>query len=524
MLFNSPIFIFVFLPIVIFTFYFVGSRGYYRAAIDWLALASLFFYGWWNPAYVVLLLVSIIYNYVFGLWIIKAGIKQDDVRQKRLLIVVVAANLLLLGYYKYANFFLSNLNSLTGSHLSLVKIVLPLGISFFTFTQIAFLVDCYQGKVKEYNFIHYTLFVTYFPHLIAGPILHHKEMMPQFGNNNIFHFSLQLFVMGLSIFFMGLFKKVIIADTMATYATPVFNVANSGSTAITFFSAWGGAIAYAFQLYYDFSGYSDMAIGISLFFGIRLPLNFYSPYKATSIIDFWKRWHMTLSRFLRDYLYIPLGGNRKGKVRRYINIAVTMLLGGLWHGAAWTFVIWGGLHACYLMINHAWISLRGTTREYPDSRSWIGNWIARILTFMAVTVAWVFFRAESIDAALRVLRGMTGLNGFILPSPLLPILNYLGSFGAYLEDQGLKFRLDPVFDQWGYPLLLVLLVFTWLAPNTQQFMARYKTTVSAFEGDPPRASWLQWRLTPSSAVFCALLTFLAVLGLNEVSEFLYFQF
>ena len=524
MLFNSPIFIFVFLPIVIFTFYFVGRRGYHRAAIAWLVLSSLFFYGWWNPAYIMLLLVSIICNYSFGLWIIKAGVKQEVIRQKRLLIVAVAANLLLLGYYKYANFFLSSVNSLTGSHLSLGEIILPLGISFFTFTQIAFLVDAYQDKVKKHNLLNYVLFVTYFPHLIAGPILHHKEMMPQFENKQILDFRLQLFVVGLSIFFIGLFKKVIIADTIAAYATPVFNAASSGSTSITFFSAWGGALAYAFQLYYDFSGYSDMAIGISLFFGIRLPLNFYSPYKATNIIDFWRRWHMTLSRFLRDYLYFALGGNRKGKARRYINLMVTMLLGGLWHGAGWPYVIWGGLHACYLMINHAWRSLCGTTRLNQDSMSWIGRWFARVLTFLAVTVAWVFFRAESIDAALKVLRGMTGLNGFILPSPLLPILNHVGSLGTYLDDQGLKFIRDPVFDQWGYPLLLILLAFTWFAPNTQQFTARYKPTVSDFEGDSLRSSWLQWGLTRYSAAFCALLTFLAILGLNEVSEFLYFQF
>lgn len=524
MLFNSPIFIFVFLPIVILTFYFIGNRGYHQAAIAWLVLSSLFFYGWWNPAYVMLLLVSIIYNYALGLWIIKAGIKQDEVRQKRLLIMAVAANLLLLGYYKYAKFFLSSVNSLAGMHLSLGEIILPLGISFFTFTQIAFLVDAYYGKVQDYNFISYMLFVTYFPHLIAGPILHHKEMIPQFRNKHILNFRLQLFVMGLSVFFIGLFKKVVIANTLATYATPVFNVANSGLTAITFFSAWGGAVAYAFQIYYDFSGYCDMAIGISLFFGIRLPLNFYSPYKATNIIDFWRRWHMTLSRFLRDYLYIPLGGNRKGKARRYINLVVTMLLGGLWHGAAWTFIIWGGLHAFYLLINHAWLSLRGAIGMNPDSSSWIGCWIARIVTFMAVTVAWVFFRAENIDAAVKILRGMTGLNGFILPTKLLPILNYIGSFGAYLEDYGVKFIYDPVFDLRGYPLLLVLLVFTWFAPNTQQFMGRYKTTVNVSEGASICSPWLQWRPSRCSAVFTALLTCLALLGLNEVSEFLYFQF
>ena len=524
MLFNSPIFIFAFLPIVVIVFFLAGKFGNHRLAIVWLTLASLFFYGWWNPLYVALLLASISCNYAFGLWIAKAGAEQDTIRQRRLLIVAIAANLLLLGYYKYANFFLGSVNSLTDSHLPLDQIILPLGISFFTFTQIAFLVDTYQGKVKEHNFIHYTLFVTYFPHLIAGPVLHHKEMMPQFGNKQIFNFRLQLFVVGLSIFFMGLFKKVMIADTIAAYSTPVFNAANAESVAITFFAAWGGALAYAFQLYYDFSGYSDMAIGISLLFGIRLPLNFYSPYKATNIIDFWRRWHMTLSRFLRDYLYIPLGGNQKGKVRRHINLLITMLLGGLWHGAGWTFVIWGGLHGCYLVINHAWRALHGTTRVTPAYRSGLGRWIARILTLVSVTVAWVFFRAENLDAALQILRGMTGVNGFILPSPLLPLLNHMGFLGSYLEDQGLKFTMDPVFDQWGYPLLLVLLAFTWFAPNTQQFMARYKPALSAFEGDSLRSPWLQWRLTRYSAAFCALLTFLAVLGLNQVSEFLYFQF
>lgn len=524
MLFNSPGFIFIFLPIVVLGFAFIGSRGYHQSAILFLVVSSLFFYGWWNPPYVALLFVSIICNYTFGLLISASSIKQDFPHSKRLLIVAVGVNLLLLGYFKYAVFFLSNMNSLIGSQLSVTHIVLPLGISFFTFTQIAYLVDVYQGKVKEYNFIHYTLFVTYFPHLIAGPVLHHKEMMPQFGNKNIFNFRLPLFIVGVTVFFIGLFKKVIIADTLASYATPVFTTAHSGLIPITFFSAWGGAIAYALQLYYDFSGYSDMAIGISLFFGIRLPLNFHSPYKAINIIDFWRRWHITLSRFLRDYIYIALGGNRKGKARRYINIMTTMLLGGLWHGAGWTFVIWGGMHGCYLLLNHAWRSLRGAAKNDSDSGAWLGRWASRILTFVAVTVAWVFFRAENIDAALPILKGMIGLNGFILPSKMLSILKYLGYSGGYLETQGFKFILDPVFDQWGYPLLLILLVFTWFAPNTQQFMARYKPALSVFEGDFFRSRWVQWRLGRYSAVFSALVTFLAVLGLSQISEFLYFQF
>lgn len=524
MLFNSPLFIFVFLPVVIAGFFLIGRRGHHGAAIAWLVLSSLFFYGWWNPVYVVLLLISIVFNYAMGLSIIKAGANQDAARKKLVLAAAVFVNLLLLGYFKYANFFLDTVNNLSGAHIFLGKVVLPLGISFFTFTQIAFLVDSYRGKVKEINFNHYMLFVTYFPHLIAGPILHHKEMMPQFGNKRILDFRMHNFAMGLSVFFIGLFKKVIIADTVAAYVAPVFTAARSGQEVITFFSAWGGALAYTLQLYYDFSGYSDMAIGISLFFGIRLPLNFYSPYKATSIIDFWRRWHMTLSRFLRDYLYIPLGGNRKGKARRYVNLFVTMLLGGLWHGAGWTFVIWGGLHGCYLVVNHAWRSLCGAlgAGRVPDSL--VGRWTARVVTFTAVIVAWVFFRADNAGAALEIIKGMAGTNGFILPGLMLPILNHLGFSSSYLLGHGVAFTIDPLFDQWGYPLLFILLMFTWYAPNTRQFMSRYKTTVNAFEESFSRPGRLQWRLTPHAAAFCALLTFLAILGLNQISEFLYFQF
>jgi D-alanyl-lipoteichoic acid acyltransferase DltB (MBOAT superfamily) len=263
-----------------------------------------------------------------------------------LLASAIAVNLILLGYFKYANFFADNLNHFAGTALPIGQVILPLGISFFTFTQIAFLVDTYQGKVKEFNFVHYTLFVTYFPHLIAGPVLHHKEMMPQFAKRNVCHLNWDNVAVGLSIFVLGLAKKVLIADSLAEFATPIFSAVAAGGQPMLF-EAWIGALAYTLQLYFDFSAYSDMAIGISLMFNVRLPMNFNSPYKATSIIDFWRRWHMTLSRFLRDYLYIPLGGSRNGKAQRYLNLMITMLLGGLWHGAGWTFVIWGGLHGFY---------------------------------------------------------------------------------------------------------------------------------------------------------------------------------
>lgn len=310
--------------------------------------------------------------------------------KKSLLGAAITANLLLLAYYKYANFFVSSLSSAAGWESINLDIILPIGISFFTFTQVAFLVDTYQGKVKEYNFAHYLLFVTYFPHLIAGPVLHHKEMMPQFADKKTYLPSADNFAIGLSIFVIGLSKKVLIADNIAPLANPVFEI-NAHPALV---ESWFGALAYAMQLYFDFSGYSDMAIGLSRLFGVRLPLNFNSPYKAENIIDFWRRWHMTLSRFLRDYLYIPLGGNRNGSFARFRNLFITMLLGGLWHGAGWTFVIWGGLHGIYLGINHGWHFLQEKL-GLSASQSLRSKIVARSITFLAVLVAWVFFRAPS---------------------------------------------------------------------------------------------------------------------------------
>ena len=350
MLFNSYEFIFLFLPIVLLGFHLIGKQGHHRVAIAWLVGASLFFYGWWNPAYLLLMLFSVLFNYSVGVSL--SNTSGRKLLSKTILTIGVSVNLAILGYFKYANFFVDNLNALSGTNLILNEVILPLAISFFTFQQIAYLVDAYRGKTKEYNFLHYCLFVTFFPQLIAGPIVHHKEMLPQFAKDAVYKLRSKHLAIGITIFALGLFKKVVLADGVSVYATPVFNAAEAG-VMLTFFEAWGGALAYTFQLYFDFSGYSDMAIGIARMFGIRLPLNFNSPYKATSIIDFWRRWHITLSRFLRDYLYIPLGGSRKGRVRRYINLMTTMILGGLWHGAGWTFLLWGALHGFYLMINHA---------------------------------------------------------------------------------------------------------------------------------------------------------------------------
>lgn len=320
MLFNSFEFLFLFLPATIFLFLLSAKRWGNEAAISVLVLCSLFFYSWWNPVYLLLLLFSMGFNYQVGKRLGNGG-------GKPLLTLGIIVNLGLIAYYKYAGFIIFNINTMAGTDWDLGQIILPLAISFFTFQQIAYLVDSYRGITREYQFIHYALFVSFFPQLIAGPIVHHKDMLPQFSRNERFQLKPRDVAIGSSIFAIGLFKKTVLADGVAVYANPVFSAADTGQS-LDFFSAWGGALAYTFQLYFDFSGYSDMAIGLARILGIILPLNFDSPYKATNISEFWRRWHMTLSRFLRDYVYIPMGGNKHGQARRYINLSATMLLGG----------------------------------------------------------------------------------------------------------------------------------------------------------------------------------------------------
>ena len=309
--------------------------------------------------------------------------------------IAILANISLLGYFKYSDFFIQNFNSITSSNIEPLNLLLPLAISFFTFQQITYLVGSYRQQTKEYSFLNYALFVTFFPQLIAGPIVHHQEMMPQFANARNKVKNYRNIAMGLFIFSIGLFKKVVIADTFALWATQGFDVA----TTLNMFEAWATSLSYTFQLYFDFSGYTDMAIGLALLFNIKLPINFNSPYKATDIQDFWRRWHMTLSRFLKDYVYIPLGGNRKGGFRTYTNLMATFILGGLWHGAGWTFVFWGFLHGLALVIHRTWAKL--------GFRLW--TWLAWLITFNFVNIAWVFFRAKEWDDALKVLSGMFGL-------------------------------------------------------------------------------------------------------------------
>jgi alginate O-acetyltransferase complex protein AlgI len=348
MLFNSYAFIFSFLPICLAGYFLLGSIDRLWPII-WLGAMSFVFYAISGPQFVWLLAASIIINYFAGNCVLRFRNGRNALSAKMATGLAIAFNLAVLCYYKYAGFFLVNANEVFGFPSIAWNVVLPIGISFYTFTQIAFIVDCYVGRATRTGFPEYALFVSYFPHLIAGPILHHAEMIPQFRRPNVASISFGNISVGAAIFIVGLAKKIHLADNLAPYADIVFD----SHKVLSFSDAWIGALAYTLQIYFDFSGYCDMAIGISRMLNIDIPVNFYSPYRATSVIEFWRRWHMTLSRFLRDYLYVALGGNRKGAIRRYANLMVTMLLGGLWHGAAWTFVVWGGLHGVYLLINHA---------------------------------------------------------------------------------------------------------------------------------------------------------------------------
>lgn len=501
MLFNSQEFLFLFLPVALAGFYFFRRLDLKNATMLWMFMASLFFYGWWNPVYLPLLLVSLFFNFRAGRKLRGMGIQKSPYLRLALG-AAIALDLCLLGYFKYTGFLTQNLNAALGTDFNADSPLLPLGISFFTFQQIAFLVDSAKGRTPAAaTFSNYGTFVTFFPHLIAGPLVHHRDMMPQFLRRDQKSFWLKMAV-GLSIVFIGLFKKVILADTLDLYATPVFSAA-SLQTTLDAVTALTGLLAYTFQIYFDFSGYSDMAIGLAFLFGIRLPANFLSPYKAESIISFWRRWHMTLSRFLKDYLYIPLGGNRHGSVRRLLNLMITMLLGGLWHGAGWTFVIWGGLHGSYLVINHLWKSL-GVTLPRP---------LATLFTFLAVMLAWAFFRADSVESALHLLSAL-------LQAPEQTLYNCFWGTSSPLRSL-VGMQLANI----AAPFLLICFTIIWALPNTLELTRRYHPCLKEDLISSSRKK-LTWRATPLWALFIGMVAAIALLKVvYEPSEtFLYFQF
>lgn len=470
MLFNSLEFVLIFLPITIILYFLLASRVSLKSAKYFLIVASMCFYSYWDVRNLPILCLSILGNSIF------VHILSNK-RSKAILILGVGFNLTLLCFFKYTNFILQNFSQLFAFEIPIYDIILPLGISFFTFTQTAYLVDVYRGDTQEYSKSDYLLFVTIFPHLIAGPILYHKDMIPQFAEKERYCVNYKNLFNGLSIFTIGLFKKVVIADTLAQYANIVYGATDK----IHMNDAWLGSLAYTLQLYYDFSGYSEMAIGIGLMLNYNLPVNFNNPYRACSIIDFWRRWHITLSQFLKNYLYIPLGGNRTGHHMR--NIMITMLLGGLWHGAGWTFVTWGGgIHGLCICINHLW---RKTEITVPKVVSWL-------LTFNVVNLAWIFFRAESTEKAILIIRSMFDFSSFVLPySKSLSKLS-----DSFMHQQSLLVLNDAL-----NVLLCLILVFVGYRMKPKSKLGNYVQVV----------------------LIASILAF-SILNISSTSEFLYFQF
>jgi len=537
-LFTSFAFAYGFLPVALIGFI-VASHLYRAAARFWLVAASFVFYGWWDPAFVPVLVVSVGFNYTSSLLI--GATERRPRLQSWVLGLAIASDLSALAYYKY----LSAIVGFFASHLGLAivppVIVLPLGISFFTFTQIGYLIDCKQGVAKERGFMNYLLFVTFFPHLIAGPILHHQEIMPQFADRSTYRFSAEHFSVGLVIFAMGMLKKCLFADITSAGVAESF----AAPEHLPLFAAWNAALRYSLQLYFDFSGYSDMAIGLARMFNVRFPLNFNSPYKATSVIDYWQRWHMTLTRYLTGYVYNPLAlwVTRRRLARRepmprggqmtiggFTSMVVfptfiTMVLAGVWHGAGLQFLVFGLLHFVYLSVNHVARMLRprgkNAVPERPITR--VGN---VLLTYLCVLVASVFFRAPSVGHALSMLAGMIGLHG---GGPALAVPSFFvaqsGALGAMLVQHGIVAPMWYV-HAWGLDRGIVWLIglylIVWFTPNTQQIMRLYEPALGRILPGPfPALCWrlsLRWALVSGTAVA------LAAMALGGTKEFLYFQF
>ncbi len=482
-----------------FIYFFLLERRLTTGAKGFLVFASLFFYSWWNIAYLPLILSSMLFNYVIGNSL-NENFKIIRIHKKSLLIFGIVANLFLLGYFKYTDFFLENFNLLFDRSVPLLHLALPLAISFFTFQQIAYLVDSYRGETAEYDFLNYALFVTFFPQLIAGPIVHHAEMMPQFASKWNLMKNYKNIATGLFIFTIGLFKKVVVADTFAQWAAAGFD----NATVLNFFEAWATSLSYTFQLYFDFSGYTDMAIGAALLFNIKLPINFNSPYKALDIQDFWRRWHITLSRFLRDYIYIPLGGSRKGSVRTYANLLATFILGGIWHGAGWTFVFWGFLHGMALVIHRFWKRLGFT----------LSRVLAWIITFNFVNVSWVFFRAKEWEDALKVLNGMLDVKHISVSKNFVVVYDHTLHQLSFLMPtiHGLNNKLFSLgFETyiWIGIFLYVVLKF----PNTYQIMLY------------PSIDNVKILSGKNALIFAVIfLISLLAMSISTYSEFIYFNF
>jgi D-alanyl-lipoteichoic acid acyltransferase DltB (MBOAT superfamily) len=540
MLFNSIEFLFIFLPVTLAGFYLLGTISR-ASAIRWLILVSLVFYAWWRPVNVLIIAPSIVINYTFARILLRLNESEGSQSlSKAVLTLGILFNVAFLGFFKYTDFISSTVNDVFGANLVLRHIILPLGISFITFQKIAFLADIQAGRVRSFTFQDYCTFVLFFPQLIAGPIVHYREMMPQFHTASC-RFDKENFAVGLTLLFFGLFKKVFFADKIALFVTPIYERAAVGG-GTSFLLAWMAAIGFTLQIYFDFSGYSDMALGLARFFGIRLPQNFDSPLRTSSIIDFWLRWHMTLTRFLTAYIYNPLAlwltrrrlakgqlgfGGRNTTVGAFFfllmfPIIITMFVSGLWHGAGYGFIVWGLLHGFYLTINHGCRVI--AARLWPNRMSYVrfmkpAGWV---LTFISVTAAMVFFRSPTMTSAVDVVKGLIGLNGIALPQALF---DRLGPLGAALHGLGVNGT-----KSWGIrdfaetAIWISLLMFVALAcPNTLQILSRYEPALGV-RRQLGIGRILEWGTSLPWAIAISAIAAVAIVSIGGPSQFLYWQF
>jgi alginate O-acetyltransferase complex protein AlgI len=546
MLFNSYAFIFIFLPAVLSGCFILAKLWGARAAQVWLIVASLYFYAAWNLAYFPLLILSILFNYAIAKSMART---ENSGHRKYLLLTAVIGNLGTLAYYKYANFFISAFDTASGASFSFQTVLLPLGISFYTFQQLTLLADMKSRQsTHSLRFHHFVLFIIFFPHLIAGPIVHHREMMPQFETAD-YRFRWSNLAVGISLFVMGLFKKVVMADGIATYVSPLYTSA-AGGNKLTLFYAWAAAFGFLLQLYFDFSGYSEMALGLARMVGIKLPINFNSPLKATSITEHWSRWHMTLTRFLTEYLNRPLmtwfarKRKRAGKggiggpqiqLGALANIIVlpslvTMFLAGLWHGAGYQFLVWGTLHGLYISINQTWRLLTSSYFKNRRRYEMIMRPLGFLMTLFGVVIAIPFFRSDSVETALNVFRGLFFFNGATLPD----VIAYrLPRIAAILSQTGIVFEpgsLVTLITTWSW--IMVLLTIALIAPNVIQILRNYEPVVALPSSISARpfisttfyGRWFLWAPDPRWAMTTVALGVLAILSLTRASAFLYWQF
>jgi D-alanyl-lipoteichoic acid acyltransferase DltB (MBOAT superfamily) len=542
MLFNSYEFIFVFLPVVLGVFFVLGtvSRPW---ALRWIIVASLFFYAWWRPLNVLIIAPSIVVNFVLARSLQRLSSNEKRGLAKTVLLSGIVFNVAFLGYFKYANFAVHSVNDVFGTNMVLAEIILPLGISFITFQKIAFLIDVHAGRVESFTLQDYCLFVLFFPQLIAGPIVHYREMMPQFHRTSC-TFERDNVSVGLTLFMFGLSKKVFLADTLGRLVTPIYEQAAAG-TDVSLLPAWMAATGFTLQIYFDFSGYTDMALGIARCVGVRLPVNFNSPLRASSIIDFWLRWHVTLTRFLTAYVYNPLAlaltrrrmakgrpglGGRQASVGAFLQLLMfptllTMFVSGVWHGAGYLFILWGVLHGVFLTVNHAW-RLVGPKlwRDKVSYRRFMKP-VGFALTFMSVAVSMVVFRSSTMEAVGSLFQGMVGLNGVALPEA---IYDRLGPLALWLRRAGIVEGLEAniAFSRTAFWIVFLAMI-SFACPNTLQLLGRHEPALD-WKADPGSrgaiGGTVEWKASLAWAMIVSVIAAIGMLHVAGQSEFLYWQF